>query len=83
MPTDSLKALVLIKTRAQRNDAVTTRDWLKTKEYVLEASVLWGEFDVFAIIETSSNIALSKAIIKEIQGHDSTQETRTYIMSPL
>lgn len=83
MPTDTLRALLLIKTRAQRNDAVTTRDWLKTKDYVEDAAVLWGEFDVYAIIHASSNIELSKAIIKEIQGHDTTQETRTYIMSPL
>lgn len=81
MSDQTLRALLLIKTKAKRNDAEITKDWLREKSYTETSAVLWGDFDVYAIISASNNAELTRIIIKEIQVYEHVVETRTMIIA--
>lgn len=73
----NMLAYVLIKVPAKHLDGVLER--LRAFEGISEASVIYGETDIIAKLQVADQQALDNLIVRQIQGLEEVQSTRTFI----
>jgi DNA-binding Lrp family transcriptional regulator len=72
-----VRAYLLIKVPAKHSGVVVEK--LKNIDNIVEASAVYGETDVVAIVEAPDILTLDKIVMDVIQGIDEVDLTRTFI----
>lgn len=72
-----VRAYILIKVPAKHSGGVVEK--LKNIEKIIEASAVYGETDVVAIVEAPDILTLDRIVMDDIQGIDEVELTRTFI----
>ncbi len=73
-----MKAFIAINVRVGKVPEVVSK--LRNTEGVKLAHACWGLPDVFALVETSDQDALSKLVFEKIQPIDGIESTDTHIV---
>lgn len=74
----TMLAYVLLKVPAKHIDLVLER--LRSFDGIVEASVIYGETDIIAKVRVSDQAALDHLVLRQVQGLDEVEATRTFIV---
>ena len=77
MAIKMVRAYILIKVPAKYSGGVVEK--LKNIEKIIEASAVYGETDVVAIVEAPDILTLDRTVMEDIQGIEEVELTRTFI----